>query len=152
MEENKNSVPEQSEPEQVTEAQEQQTAAEQESQSPEQVQNDPEKIDYKSELEKANAKIAELEMNADISLLKEKYRFPDESNVEIVTKARELVSSGFAENLTEAAGMLVAKMPGIISPISTGISGIDISNNSLDFYGNSDFENGFKDNKPRIWE
>lgn len=91
-------------------------------------------------------------MNADISLLKEKYLFPDESSVEVVTKARELVSSGFAKNLTEAAGMLAAKMPGTISPKSTGISGVDISNNSLDFYGNSDFENGFKNNKPRVWE
>lgn len=150
MEENKNSVPEQSEPEQVTEAQEQQTAAEQESQSPEQVENAPEQIDYKSELEKANSRIAELEMNADISELKVKYKFSDDNSAEVVTKARELVSSGFAENITEAAGMLAAKMPDIICanrPITTGFA---TSNNSIKMDPDIDFERGLNNNKPFV--
>jgi hypothetical protein len=105
MEENKSSVPKQSEPEQITEAQEQQTAAEQESQSMEQVQNAPEQIDYKSELEKANLRIAELEKKSIMHNLLVK---PDDYD-EILPKAMKLVDE--ETSLEEAFSLLAAKYP-----------------------------------------
>ena len=103
MNEQKSSVPEQSEPEQVTEAQEQQTASEQESQSSE--QDTTEQIDYKSELEKANSRIAELEKKYIMQYL---YVNPDDYD-EILPKAMKFVDE--ETSLEEAFSLLSTKYP-----------------------------------------
>lgn len=113
MNEQKNSVPEQSEPEQVTNAQEQQTAAEQESQTSE--QDTTEQIDYKSELEKANSRIAELELECDKHTVGKEWLIADGYENEVIGKAREMIHHGFAENITQAVGMLKETMPEIIT-------------------------------------
>ena len=109
MDEQKNNVPEQVEQstsETPAESQEQQTAAEQESQSPAQnASESTDQIDYKSELEKANSRIAELEKRYIMHRLFVK---PDDYD-EILPKAMKLVDE--KTSLEEAFSLLSIKYP-----------------------------------------
>lgn len=117
MDEQKNSVPEQAEQpksETPAEAQAQQTAAKQESQASE--HGTTEQIDYKSELEKANLRIAELELECEKNIISKEWLIADGHENEVIEKAREMVKQGFAENTVQAVGMLKETMPDIINP------------------------------------
>lgn len=107
MDEQKNSVPEQAEQpksETPAEAQTQQTAAEQESQSSEQnVSESTEQVDYKSELEKANSRIAELEKKC---IMQHLFVEPDNYD-ELLPKAMKLVDE--ETSLEEAFSLLATK-------------------------------------------
>ena len=156
MNEQKNSVPEQSEPKQVTEAQEQQTAAEQERQSPEQEQNTAEQIDYKSELEKANSRIALLELEVELSKITRDFKIIEGCENEVVSKAHELIKLGVAKNLLDAAIMLSHSLPDKIT-CQEGVKYIRMSTSpslsgtpSTKTYEESDFTKCLSSKKPSI--
>lgn len=75
-----------------------------------------EQIDYKSELEKANLRIAELELECEKNTIGKEWLIADGHENEVIKKAREMVKQGFAENTVQAVGMLKETMPDIINP------------------------------------
>lgn len=109
MDEQKNSIPKQAEQpnsEMPAGSQEQQMEAEQESQSPEQnASESTEQIDYRSELEKANSKIAELEKKC---IMQRLFIKPDDYD-EILPKAMKLIDE--ETSLEEAFSLLATKYP-----------------------------------------
>lgn len=102
-------------PEQAIESLDQLTTEKQENQSPEQEKNTLEQIDYKSELEKANLRIAELELECEKNTISKEWLIANGHENEVIEKAREMVKQGFAENTTQAVGMLKETMPDIIN-------------------------------------
>lgn len=143
MNEQKNSVPEQAE--QIMD--EQQPIPEQEASS-DQAEPKEEQIDYKSELEKANSRIAELELECDKNTISKEWLIAKGSEQEVIEKAHSLVEQGFAKDIVNAVGMLKETFPDVIMPkklpkfsCSTS-SGVRFSNDG------TAFASGFKNNKP----
>lgn len=143
MNEQKNSVPEQAE--QIMD--EQQPIPEQEASS-DQAEPKEEQINYKSELEKANSRIAELELECDKNTISKEWLIAKGSEQEVIEKAHSLVEQGFAKDIVSAVGMLKETFPDVIKPNKMPRFSYSTSNGAS--FGNDEtaFTSGFKNNKP----
>lgn len=143
MNEQKNCVPEQ-----VEQIMDKQQPIPEQKVSPDQVESKEEQIDYKSKLKKANARIAELELECDKNTISKEWLIAKGSEQEVIEKAHNLVEQGFAKDIVNAVGMLKETFPDVIKP--NKMPRFSYSTTNGESFGNDEtaFTSGFKSNKP----
>lgn len=113
----------------------------------EQADSKEEQVDYKSELEKANSRIAELELECEKNTISKEWLIAKGSEKEVIEKAHSLVEQGFAKDIVRAVGMLKESFPDVIKENKMPRFSYCTNNGSFGKDENA-FTARFKNNKP----